>query len=513
MGNTPGVAAFLDAARKNDVYEMSSLLDQFDREGLRADTPNPMMRTALHEAAAASNLVAVKFLLTRGSEPSPKDSWNMTPLDEAIKVNATDVQKLLVDSGAQLGNIELAIENLMTAVQEGNLELVKSLVESGTSVNSHDDDNRSTLHHAAAKGNLVIIEYLIGAGAYLDSIDNFGLTPLGEASRHGSRTGENRVRDKLVAAGANMELSGRFRMQTYMFGSILAVLQLLFIILFATCTTFSDQARHGHADSADALKKTYSMFMDVHVMIFIGFGFLMTFLRKYGHSSVGFNFLLAAITIQWHILCGGFFEMAFAGKFHAIEIGLSSLLLADFAAAVVLITYGALLGKVSPMQMVVLAFFEIAFFSLNEQILLKLGILDVGGSIVVHLFGAYFGLAASWILSAKSASSNENNASVYHSDLFAMIGTLFLWVYWPSFVASPAGEHDQERAIVATTLSLAGSCLAAFMTSLILRLGKFSMVDVQNATLAGGVAIGSAANLTVLSPAESLVIGVLGGET
>jgi len=37
------------------------------------------------------------------------------------------------------------------------------------------------------------------------------------------------------------------------------------------------------------------------------------------------------------------------------------------------------------------------------------------------------------------------------------------------------------------------------------------MVDVQNATLAGGVAIGSAANLTVLSPAESLVIGVLGG--
>jgi len=37
------------------------------------------------------------------------------------------------------------------------------------------------------------------------------------------------------------------------------------------------------------------------------------------------------------------------------------------------------------------------------------------------------------------------------------------------------------------------------------------MVDVQNATLAGGVAIGSAANLAVLSPAESLLIGVLGG--
>jgi len=135
----------------------------------------------------------------------------------------------------------------------------------------------------------------------------------------------------------------------------------------------------------------------------------------------------------------------------------------------------------------------------------------VGGSIIVHLFGAYFGLAASWLLSPKSASSNENNASVYHSDLFAMIGTVFLWIYWPSFVASPAGPRDQQRAIIATTLSLTGSCVSAFVSSLWLRKGRFSMVDVQNATLAGGVAIGSAANLAVLSPAEALIIGVIGG--
>ena len=82
------------------------------------------------------------------------------------------------------------------------------------------------------------------------------------------------------------------------------------------------------------------------------------------------------------------------------------------------------------------------------------------------------GLAASYVLSGNQAFDNPDNASVYHSDLFAMIGTTFLWVYWPSFVASPAGAHDQERAIVATTLSLAASCVAAFVCSVLLRGGK-----------------------------------------
>lgn len=40
-------------------------------------------------------------------------------------------------------------------------------------------------------------------------------------------------------------------------------------------------------------------------MVFVGFGFLMTFLRRYGYSGVGFNFLLAAIIIQWAVICQG----------------------------------------------------------------------------------------------------------------------------------------------------------------------------------------------------------------
>lgn len=49
-------------------------------------------------------------------------------------------------------------------------------------------------------------------------------------------------------------------------------------------------------------------FQDVHVMVFVGFGFLMTFLQRYGFSAVGFNFLLAAFGIQWALLMQGWFH-------------------------------------------------------------------------------------------------------------------------------------------------------------------------------------------------------------
>ena len=40
------------------------------------DARDPMQRTALHSAAKAGNLVAVKLLITRQAQVNLKDSWN-----------------------------------------------------------------------------------------------------------------------------------------------------------------------------------------------------------------------------------------------------------------------------------------------------------------------------------------------------------------------------------------------------------------------------------------------------
>ncbi|KAK1134645.1 hypothetical protein K0M31_007425, partial [Melipona bicolor] len=54
-----------------------------------------------------------------------------------------------------------------------------------------------------------------------------------------------------------------------------------------------------------SLPVTYTLYQDVHVMIWIGFGFLMTFLRRYGQSAIGLTFLLAAILVQVAMICEG----------------------------------------------------------------------------------------------------------------------------------------------------------------------------------------------------------------
>ena len=54
---------------------------------------------------------------------------------------------------------------------------------------------------------------------------------------------------------------------------------------------------------------SFLVFQDVHVMIFIGFGFLMTFLKKYGLSAMSLNMLIAVICLQWATLVYGFFHL------------------------------------------------------------------------------------------------------------------------------------------------------------------------------------------------------------
>jgi len=129
----------------------------------------------------------------------------------------------------------------------------------------------------------------------------------------------------------------------------------------------------------------------------------------------------------------------------------------------------------------------------------------------IHTFGAYFGLATTFIASHKDASNHKNNRTSYLTDIFSVLGTIFLWLFWPSFNAAMAPiPSQQQRIVVNTVLSLTASCFVAFCWSKMIYEGRFGMVEVQNSTLAGGVAIGASADL-LLYPWGAMLIGFVAG--
>ncbi|KAI3364220.1 hypothetical protein L3Q82_011020 [Scortum barcoo] len=295
------------------------------------------------------------------------------------------------------------------------------------------------------------------------------------------------------------------------------VLEIITIILFAVFVVYDDDEKdhgHGHHSNETLLEKQhlklYPMFQDVHVMIFIGFGFLMTFLKRYGFSSVGINLLLAAFGLQWGFLMQGFWHTS-GGK---IKINILKIINADFSTATVLISFGAVLGKTSPVQLLIMTILEITIFATNEHLVVEyLKANDVGASMIIHAYGAYFGLAVARVLYRPGLrNGHENDGSVYHSDMFAMIGTVFLWMFWPSFNSAIAqSEIEQLTAVINTYLSLAACVLSAYaISSLVEHKGKLDMVHIQNATLAGGVAVGTCADMNI-GPFGAMLIGFVAG--
>ncbi|XP_028997249.1 ammonium transporter Rh type A [Betta splendens] len=294
------------------------------------------------------------------------------------------------------------------------------------------------------------------------------------------------------------------------------VLEVITIILFGVFAVYDDGKGHGHdapsnqTHGDDNPMELYPMFQDVHVMIFIGFGFLMTFLKRYGFSSVGVNLLLAAFGLQWGLLMQGIWHLD-DGK---IKVNIFKIINADFSTATVLISFGAVLGKTSPVQLLIMTILEITIFSVNEHLVANiLEANDVGASMIIHAFGAYFGLAVARVLYRPALrNGHENDGSVYHSDLFAMIGTVFLWMFWPSFNSAIAEAGlVQLTAVINTYLSLAACVLSAYaISSLVEHKGKLDMVHIQNATLAGGVAVGTCADMNI-GPVGAMLIGFVAG--
>lgn len=297
---------------------------------------------------------------------------------------------------------------------------------------------------------------------------------------------------------------------TSLVSTIFVVLQALLLAFFAAGAKYAER---------DYEVKEYVVFRDIMAMLLLGFGFLMTFLKNYGLGAVGFTMMLSVLSMELNIAVELLARMCYGSSGEEtswpMPISMATLIDSEFAAATLMITFGAIIGRASPLQLLIICISQSFFYAFNKVALVlgAIGAEDVGGSMTIHMFGAYFGLAASYALGApKDVMTGEVAVPDRVSDVLALIGTTILWVYWPSFVGATetAVLENEKLCIINTTLALMASTTMSFFLSQKLKHGKFDPVHVANSTLAGGVAIGSAARLNI-GPAGAIITGMLAG--
>ena len=150
----------------------------------------------------------------------------------------------------------------------------------------------------------------------------------------------------------------------------------------------------------------YPLSTDVFIMLLAGFGYLMTFLKRYGMSAIGFTMIVTVVVTQFSIIVFGFAKM---DDDFVIKIGFIDVVEGGVTAAAVLISFGAILGKVNPLQLLIMGIFETIFVILISHLGYHwMGTKDVGGTIFIHTFGAYFGLAVSFCLRHKKTEKSEH---------------------------------------------------------------------------------------------------------
>jgi ammonium transporter Rh len=298
-------------------------------------------------------------------------------------------------------------------------------------------------------------------------------------------------------------------------GGTISILKLLALVglgwlLVPGGALAAEEATQGAAAGMRQVEQ-YNFSIHILAMLLVGFGFLMVFVRNYGYSATTGTYLVVAVSLPLYLL------LRSTGKISGEPIApetIKALLLAEFATAAALISMGAVLGRVRLYQYGILAVLAVPAYMLNEWLVLDGGLgitkgfTDAAGSIVIHAFGSYFGLG----LAVALTSANDQDFPIesdHTSDQFSMLGSMVLWIFWPSFCSAVVPPDQMPRTVINTLMALCGATIVTYLTSRLFRQGRLAAGDMANAALAGGVAIGATCNQ--VSPLAAFAIGSVAG--
>ena len=168
-----------------------------------------------HELENVSDDATLRTLLTQCESVSSKgsvtdQSYNSQYVDQsgrnvlyaAVQSHKSQLVKTLVNSGVSLNSKTKSGYTALHAASSGNnTELVQWLTSKGAYVNAASKDGTTPLHFAAYNGNSVMVENLLQKGADVDVQDDKGRTPLMAACQQGYLT----TAETLIRLKANVK--------------------------------------------------------------------------------------------------------------------------------------------------------------------------------------------------------------------------------------------------------------------------------------------------------------------
>jgi ammonium transporter Rh len=326
-----------------------------------------------------------------------------------------------------------------------------------------------------------------------------------------------------------------------------------------------DEARQAQQDKEDALREPtpapqeyeygqpdLPFMFDLNMYTYLGMCLTMTYLRKYSYTSLGMSFLMGCLAQEWCCLLLQWIPLAHCSELKSkfAEVGcpyganpeltqfenfqrdlsctctsldtggsvlaplglqISDFIKGQYGVVAVMISYGALLGKVNPQQMMIIVLVNVTAYCANKFLCVDYrgGVDNTGSLYTTHIFGASFGLGCAMIVSGKRPSENPDNSPRYQSNNYAILGSLFMFVTYPSFNSYWAPSALRVFVATGTFAALMAGGMFSFIWANLLYPEGPTVMHLQDGVLAAGVAASTPACM-FMDPVGMMMVGAGG---
>ena len=290
---------------------------------------------------------------------------------------------------------------------------------------------------------------------------------------------------------------------------LLAASLLYFGMLAVPACAYGVDAASAAAGAAaldgDLLNESFKFLKNIGIWFMLMLvAFLMLFIRKFEWGVCLAVLLSAASSYVVYAAIQQFF--------FGLPWNQDLMINAVICAITYVIAIGVFLGTVKQWHYFIGGMAFAVVYSLVQWLVLNVEIMgatavDDGGSIMVHMCAAYFGLGVCLALRCKEA-FDEPMYTTTHSVSFVWLASMLLWVLWPTFVCGLLNMEDFALGTMTCYMAGIGSVVSAYFVCMACQ-KKVNPLTYTYAMLAGPVAIG--APLLQVGPWGALLIGIIAG--